>query len=496
MVHSGDLEFVRANLPVLERLLAYFTRHIGASGLFELQDPDNRWYYDIIKTGGINSYYNAIFYQALGELADMEAAAGSTKKADAYRKLAASIKAAFNRVLWKEDAPGGPRYIDWIDSDGKPVLYFCDLCQWRPIVVGIASPEQARKIIATADKRIAQLEKKYGYQGYATLSALWPIPDSANRMPRIQPWGMIMNGGSLLAETYWEVMARARAGDADGAYRRLRFFAQHYQQTHWVPFNCFSIKAVPHCQEPYLADMGIVPAALVNGILGIEPTWNKLAVTPHLPPGWSKAEADILYKGRREHVIIEQGKVTIEPGAKAIEIPPVWYMNANLWKSPTETAKTENIAFGNGGSIALKKIFNDHNAMALWKLDETHQSGLTDTSPLVADATPQHNDGDWVGDVKTDQPGHNAASRAYVFRGTGGISVPIGIGSCVLNADRKVGPYAPLNDSLSFGPKESFTLQCWFKTHSSTNQTLLAQRGAYAMYLKNGRLAACLMQDG
>jgi hypothetical protein len=36
------------------------------------------------------------------------------------------------------------------------VAYFCDLCQWPPIAVGIASPEQAGKIVATADARIKQ----------------------------------------------------------------------------------------------------------------------------------------------------------------------------------------------------------------------------------------------------------------------------------------------------------------------------------------------------
>jgi hypothetical protein len=35
-----------------------------------------------------------------------------------------------------------------------------------------------------------------------------------------------MNGGMLLRETYFEVMARAVAGDADGAYRRLAGFAR------------------------------------------------------------------------------------------------------------------------------------------------------------------------------------------------------------------------------------------------------------------------------
>ena len=83
----------------------------------------------------------------------------------------------------RRNATGGPRYVDWIDAQGKEVAYFCDLCQWPPIAVGIASPEQARKIVATADARIKQLEQEYGYPGYAGLSALWPVPAELN-----PPW--------------------------------------------------------------------------------------------------------------------------------------------------------------------------------------------------------------------------------------------------------------------------------------------------------------------
>ena len=126
----------------------------------------------------MNGYYNAFFYKAACDLAEMEAAAGREEQGrQSIGPIAQQIKKAFNEVLWKEDAPGGPRYLDWIDAQGKEVSYFCDLCQWPPIAVGIASPEQARKIVATADARIAQLEKEYGYQGFAGLSALWPVPD-------------------------------------------------------------------------------------------------------------------------------------------------------------------------------------------------------------------------------------------------------------------------------------------------------------------------------
>ena len=130
-----------------------------SDGLFKLDNVGAHWYYDAITTSGTNGYYNAFFYKAACDLAEMEREAGRHEQAREYGELAASIKAAFNRVFWKEDAPGGPRYLDWIDAQGKEVSYFCDLCQWPPIAVGIASPEQARKIVATANARIAELER-------------------------------------------------------------------------------------------------------------------------------------------------------------------------------------------------------------------------------------------------------------------------------------------------------------------------------------------------
>ena len=294
LLHSGDLAFVRQCLPAMERMLAYFIERRNPQGLFKLEDVGAHWYYDAITTGGVNGYYNAFFYKAALDLAEMEHAAGRQAQARQYRELAESIKAAFNRVLWKEDAPGGPRYLDWIDAQGQEVSYFCDLCQWPPIAVGIASPEQARKIVATADARIAQLEKEHGYQGYAGLSALWPVPQPLNPL-KWQTYGRYMNGGSLLCQTYWEIVARSRAGDAAGAARRLQRFAKRAAEIRWAGDNAADIHGeMKHGDtEPYLADMVAVTAAAVHGVLGIQPTWDKLAVTPCLPADWPRA------RGRR-----------------------------------------------------------------------------------------------------------------------------------------------------------------------------------------------------
>ncbi len=318
LLHSGDLAFVREHLPAMERMLDYFIKRRGAQGLFKLDGVGAHWYYDAIATSGVNGYYNAFFCKAAQDLAEMEEAAGDAKKAQEYRSLAESLKAAYNRVLWREGLPGGPRYVDWIDAQGNEVAYFCDLCQWPAIAVGIASPEQARKIVATADARIKELEKEHGYRGYASLSALWPVPKQLNPIGW-QTFGMYMNGGSLLCQTYWEVVGRARAGDHEGAARRLRLFAQRARETSWAGNNSADIRGERgrmESGEPYLADMVAVTASVIHGVLGINPTWKSLEVTPHLPAEWKRAEAEILYKGQRHRVVIEGGKAQVQRMAK------------------------------------------------------------------------------------------------------------------------------------------------------------------------------------
>ena len=355
LLYSGDLAFVRQYLPTMERMLGYFIQRRDKRGLFKLDDVGAHWYYDWVPTGGVNGYYNAFFYKAARDLAEMENAAGHVEKAVEYQALADSIKAAFNDVLWKEDAPGGPRYIDWIDANGREVCYFCDLCQWPPIAVGIASTEQAEKIVATADARIAQLEEEHGYRGYAGLSALWPVPEDIN--PPSQIFGIYMNGGSLLCQTYWEIVARARAGDAEGAARRLRLFAQRAAETSWAGDNSFDIKGELNPRhnsgEPYLADMVAAAAAVIHGVLGITPTRDRLEVTPHLPADWPRAEAEVLYKGRRHHVTIDGQKVQIEPLEQVLDLPLLWVMDWNLQIGPGGVATASNVDFGDGSSVSL-----------------------------------------------------------------------------------------------------------------------------------------------
>jgi hypothetical protein len=150
-----------------------------------------------------------------------------------------------------------------------------------------------------------------------------------------------------LCQTYWEIVARSKAGDSAGAARRLQGFAGRAMETSWAGDNAADIAAeMRHGDgEPYLADMVAATAAAVHGVLGIEPTWRELKVAPCLPPDWPRAEADVLYKGRLHHVTIEGREVRVEPRGPTIEMPLSWTMDWTLKSSDAGPAAVSQVEF-------------------------------------------------------------------------------------------------------------------------------------------------------
>ena len=323
LLHTGDLSLVESHIGRMERQIGFFSSKLNADGLYVQPKVEGQpnWYYDVLHHNGISAFINAQLYRALGSLAEIQHALGRDAKAAEYRAIATRLKDGFNKVLWRENLPGGPRYVDWITVEGKEVTYFCDLCQYPPVAYGIASPEQAKKLLATVDKRLDELAK-LGYQGYGTPSALWPIPDELCaydwQKNTSNPFGFYFNGGHLLTSTYYELMARAAVGDGKGLHHRLSKFAELLRKnsaagSNWVDWQGNpGFAGIHDITEPYLADMIHVTAAVTEGLLGIRPTWDRLEVKPCLPEGWHEASAVVIYKGTPCEVTINNGKTTIE----------------------------------------------------------------------------------------------------------------------------------------------------------------------------------------
>jgi hypothetical protein len=510
-LYSGDLAFVRQHLPFYRRAVAWYLAQRNADGLVSLTPA--HWYYDAMGASGVTTYHNAFLYRALLDLAGLERAAGNAEKAVASDAEARQLQAAINRVLWWEEAPGGPRYVDWITPDGTKIAYAADLCQFPPVAFGIASPEQGRKLIATIDRRIVELERDHGYLGLASRSAYWPVPDSVNVPPQNQGFGTYMNGGSFLCMTYWEIMARTAVGDAEGAWNRLRRFAEGTRLTgergfigeNWVMADGRLGAAAG--REPFLSDMIAVPAALVQGILGIRHTDRGLEVNPVLPAVLQQVSAEVVHLGRRQRVTIIGKEVTITDLGSAFTPPPELTWRADAGKPPeaelyidrtfevgSDWTASPEISLRRGQGVTLKRLSTSPLA-GLWKLDEAPGS-MVDRSRNYEAARLQALTGapTLVSDVIADSSEYVAHGRRV---GNLGLQSPDRHGQPAA-ARFQDGAHVVVDslDPFTFKPGESFTVQAWFQTSALGNQVIAARPGAYSLGVKAGRLSAWIMQDG
>jgi hypothetical protein len=485
-LYSGDLAFVRQHLPFYRRAVTWYLGRRNADGLVSLTPA--HWYYDAMIASGVTTYHNAFLYRALLDLAGLERAAGNPPEAAAREAEAATLREAINRVLWWEEAPGGPRYVDWIQPDGTKIAYAADLCQFPPVALGIASLEQATRLLATLDRRNAELERDHGYAGFAARSAYWPAPASVNTHPANQGFGNYMNGGSFLCMTYWEIMARAAAGDAEGAWKRLRRFAEGTRLSgehgfignNWVEADGRIGRGA--CDEPYISDLIAVPAALVQGIRGIRHSTTGIEVRPVLPAGLSRVSVEVVHLGLRQRVTIAAGDVRVENLGRAFTPPRelTWRASAgapvaaDLYTDRTFEAgsawtATPEISLRRGEGVCLKRRPTGP-LMGLWKLDDPPGDTLADSSESAAA-------GRRAGNVVLQVPDRHGKPVAARFQG--GAHVAVG------NTELFV-----------FGPTQSFTIQAWFRTASLENQVIAARPGAYSLGVKGGKLSAWVMQDG
>lgn len=324
VLQTGDAASARRWFDKLELTMTTLTHAAEANGglVGWSMDPNAKnpnWYFDAITAQGTLAYHNIFYYGALQAMARLAEVVGRPDRQTSYQALAERVKAEFNHRFWSETAcgEGNPAYFDWMDGAGKGHGHFMSLVQYPAIVFGLASLDQAKKILDTADRRLPVLAKEFGYQGEGTLDLLWPVPgEFCVEGIRRDGFGKYQNGGMLLTWTYWEIVARAKAGDAAGAWERLRRFALRAARTNWFEGeNSFTIDGQPYGwgSEPYLCDQITVPAALVDGILGVTMTWDHLTARPALPLGWKSAAAEIVWKGHRYHLRADGTAASILP---------------------------------------------------------------------------------------------------------------------------------------------------------------------------------------
>ena len=184
------------------------------------------WYYDAIITSGVNGYYNAFFYKAARDLAEMEEAAGRADKAREYRGAGRVDQDGVQRGAVEGERPGRAALpgLDRRPGQGGSLLL-------RSVPMAGRSPWASLRPSRPARSWPRPTPGSRSWKRNTAIRAT-PACRPCGRCPTQlnpsgwQTFGTYMNGGSLLCQTYWEIVARARAGDHEGAARRLGLFAQ------------------------------------------------------------------------------------------------------------------------------------------------------------------------------------------------------------------------------------------------------------------------------
>ena len=321
LLYTGDTSVARRHLRTIERMAGHLHSWLDDGVFFapaeRIVEPSRKskftnWYYDIVVgVHGYTLYHNAFYFRTLQALETIYTALDRGEQAAACAESRDNLSREINRVFWREDAygPGSGGYVDWIDEGGKTRAVFLACAQYPLIALGIAPPERARAMLATVDSRLAQLVAEEGHVADATIDNLWPFhPHEMN--PDTSEWGGICNGGMLLAITFWEIVARCRSGDVEGAHNLLVRFSRHAAKTNWYEgANGFTIRALPAKPfwEPYLSDQVITATSVIFGFLGVRHTWNAMTVNPSLPPAWESLEAHLVFKGLPHTIIARHG---------------------------------------------------------------------------------------------------------------------------------------------------------------------------------------------
>lgn len=278
--YSADSEFIRPLLPVARRAMEFLESQTREDGLFcepEDQRTDPGSPYPFVANwspgdtaSGVDSFSNAVFYDALCGLALLEQDVAD-RPGEARRLVdrAENLRESMIGALWDADSGAMVLNLDdrLRDHTGDAVA--------GALVFELLDPEQQAASIDFLDEHLTS--------PFGTLSSQYP--DNPYRRSNIQGYINAL-----------DALGRVRAGDGEGAAAQIRTWWRHMLDngpgTGWFAWeNDGSIGSQGFANSPWTTP---VPA-LAEGILGIrplEPGYRRWRVAPQ-PSGLEWAQGRV-----------------------------------------------------------------------------------------------------------------------------------------------------------------------------------------------------------
>lgn len=141
---TGDYSWFRSEMPVIEHALAFLTDRYDPS--IKLVNAPGPLWIDVFIRNNFTSDTNAFMVKLLRDVAAAERFTGDTAHATARQTMADDIVAGMNAHLW-----AGDHYITQLNPDGTTRDFVDYDSNLLAVAFGIASPSQAKLILARVD---------------------------------------------------------------------------------------------------------------------------------------------------------------------------------------------------------------------------------------------------------------------------------------------------------------------------------------------------------
>ncbi len=251
-------------------------------------------YWDWIDRDGRITSINVLTYMSLGAMAEVAEWLGHESEATEARVLADGIAKVFNAEFWNEEAGF---YADWIDGRGAAHFFGYVGPQLQAVVNGMVPADRARRLLESIDRRRRELGPEWA-KCFALQTNLFDAEEYSSMRRAYQSdvtrFGQTMNGGCLLSWSYYWIGALVAVGRAQDAIDVWKRIVSRFGQTSLIEgCNYWDFSGRPSrttfaaneiiSYEPFLADQGLVSAALPRWLLGVDPRLNGLKINPVLP---------------------------------------------------------------------------------------------------------------------------------------------------------------------------------------------------------------------
>jgi cellobiose phosphorylase len=308
------------------RAVEFTLRKRGAHGLplIGFADWDDTMNLDHGSEKAESVWTGMLFCRAMLDLADLCRARGDSKKARDFEKLHRDMADTINRVAWD-----GEWYARAYDDEGKPVGIKGEKYHWISLIpqawAAIAELGDHEKALKALESAIRMLNTPLGIRlmrdPFNSKKTDEDSVDSEN-LRRFggtvtYPPGLKENGGIFNHANTWAIVAAAKLGLGDLAYRLYRqilpLARRDMDTLKTEPYVYSQNVAAPEHPEYGRARNSWLTGtaswayvAATQWILGIRPTFEGLKIAPCIPESWGGFKAKRVFRGVTYNITVKR----------------------------------------------------------------------------------------------------------------------------------------------------------------------------------------------